>query len=228
MSSSRIQHPSLAQAIAQHHHNNPMDTLTNRVADGVSKGLVGSGQNRMLRGTRKLAEPQQWDVLIKAKVKEVLQDVLTADDAAGLSLRMDLIAMLASSGRHASVIEATAVDDKVRQNKAAQVQPAEDPLLSTADAAKMLGFSRTYIAMLIDNGKLPGATVSDGGHRRVPQSAVLDYQAMRDAQSGSTDFRKAGKAAGMYDIPEREYIAAARRPDSGPLRATATKKTTRK
>ena len=119
----------------------------------------------------------------------------------------------------------------MRPGKAATVeQAAEDPLLSTADAAKILGFSRTYVAMLIDNGKLPGAIVSDGGHRRVPQSAVLDYQAVKDAKKkgAGSDYREAGKAAGMYNIPEREYIDAARRPDSGPLRAPVMTKPTRK
>ena len=112
---------------------------------------------------------------------------------------MDLIAMLAIGG--CDTAGESADDDRVRPGKAAKVveQAAEDPLLSTADAAKILGFSRTYIAMLVDNGKLPGAIVSDGGHRRVPQSAVLDYQAMKDAKNkgAGTDYREAGKVAGM-------------------------------
>jgi hypothetical protein len=31
---------------------------------------------------------------------------------------------------------------------------------------QLLGYSRPYVAMLIDQDKLKGATVSDGGHRR--------------------------------------------------------------
>ena len=186
-------------------------------------------QHHARRGSTQLTEPHQWDVVIKAKIKEVLEEILTADDAAGLSLRMDLIAMLASGG--CDTAEVAADDDRVRPGKAAKVeQAAEDPLLSTVEAAKILGFSRTYIAMLIDNGKLPGAIVSDGGHRRVPQSAVLDYQAVKDVkkEGASTDYRDAGNAAGMYAIPERQYINAARRPDSGPIRGPVAMKPARK
>ena len=54
---------------------------------------------------------------------------------------------------------------------------AADDLISTAQAAELLGYSRPYVAMLIDQNKLQGATVSAGGHRRVSRAAVLDWKA---------------------------------------------------
>ena len=44
---------------------------------------------------------------------------------------------------------------------------APSDLIGTAQAAQMLGYSRPYVAMLIDQNQLKGATVSAGGHRRV-------------------------------------------------------------
>jgi hypothetical protein len=77
-----------------------------------------------------------------------------------------------------------------------------------------------YVAMLIDNDRIPGASVSEDKRPRVPKSAVLDYRAKRDAKkkNQSTDYRAAARKAGMYAISDRELVAMARRADSGPLR----------
>jgi excisionase family DNA binding protein len=50
---------------------------------------------------------------------------------------------------------------------------AAPDLISTAQAAELLG----CVAMLIDQNQLKGATVSAGGHRRVPRAAVLAWKA---------------------------------------------------
>jgi excisionase family DNA binding protein len=49
--------------------------------------------------------------------------------------------------------------------------------ISTVQAAELLRYSCPYVAMLIDQNKLKGATVSAGGHRRVSRAAVLDWKA---------------------------------------------------
>lgn len=225
MASSRM-HP--VKALVQHHCIDPLDTLTNRVADGVSRNfevILTQVSESMRQGLNNLVQSGNLTLLIKAKLKEALEQALTADDAAGRSLRMDLIVMLANVGRETVIAEAANDQGQVRQVKAVDASLAGDPLLSTVQAAKILGFSRTYIAMLIDDGQFPGAIVSDGGHRRVPQSAVLEYQALKEAgkQESSTDYREAGKAAGMYEVPERAFIKASRRVDSEPFRNRLSK-----
>jgi excisionase family DNA binding protein len=45
-----------------------------------------------------------------------------------------------------------------------------DDLICTAQAAELLGYSRPYVAMLIGQKKLQGATVSAGGHRRLSRA----------------------------------------------------------
>ncbi len=85
-----------------------------------------------------------------------------------------------------------------------------DPMLSTEEAAKMMGCSRPYVAMLIDQDQLPGSTKTAGGHRKVPKSSVKAWIESHKV-SGSTDYRAAARAAGMYDIPERSYVKAAKR-----------------
>jgi excisionase family DNA binding protein len=54
-----------------------------------------------------------------------------------------------------------------------QTVAAAPDLISTAQAAELLG----CVAMLIDQNQLKGATVSAGGHRRVPRAAVLAWKA---------------------------------------------------
>jgi len=88
----------------------------------------------------------------------------------------------------------------------------EARMLTTEEAAELLACSRPHVAMLIDAGKLPGATRTDGGHRRVPEASVLALKKERDAaKKADANYRAAGKAAGIYDIPEQEWVKAAKR-----------------
>jgi excisionase family DNA binding protein len=85
------------------------------------------------------------------------------------------------------------------------VDSAND-LISTAQAAELLGFSRPYVAMLIDQNKLAGATVSAGGHRRVSRAAVLDWKAKHQVIGKATDLRTDGEKAGAYKSSEADVM----------------------
>lgn len=85
-------------------------------------------------------------------------------------------------------------------------------MLSTEEAAKLIGCSRPYVAMLIDADKLAGGVTSKGGHRKVPMSSVLQWiEAAKRASAADQDYRRAAVDAGMYAIPEAEYVKAATR-----------------
>jgi excisionase family DNA binding protein len=105
-----------------------------------------------------------------------------------------------------------------------------DPWLSVNDAADILGVSRTYVAMLIDNGRLPDATISEDKQCRVSTSTVLKYLATREAakKGKSTDYRAAAREGGMYAISDADCVRMARRPDSGPFRPPTAKPPKRK
>ena len=79
-------------------------------------------------------------------------------------------------------------------------------LLSTAQAAALLGYSRPYVAMLIDQNKLKGATVSTGGHRRVSRAAVLDWKAQHQVTGKAADLRTNGQKAGAYTSAEADAL----------------------
>ena len=89
--------------------------------------------------------------------------VLTEDSAAATRLRMDFIAALAH-------LEATKGAGKEKHAEDGEV------LLTTAEAASRLGMSRPYVSMLCDQGKLGVVSRSEGGHRRIRQSAIEAYQ----------------------------------------------------
>ena len=81
-------------------------------------------------------------------------------------------------------------------------------LLTTEQAAQLMGHSRPYVAMLIDSNKLKGASVSEGGHRRVPRSNVLAWVKKTNLKTKvvDTDYRTAASKAGMYDITEEQFV----------------------
>ena len=83
---------------------------------------------------------------------------------------------------------------------------APEKMLSTEEAAELMQCSRPYVAMLIDNKKLAGATVTEGGHRRVPEASVRAWVEQRSAKSGNADYRGAAAEGGMYEIPETAFV----------------------
>lgn len=92
----------------------------------------------------------------------------------------------------------------------------DDAWLKTADVAAQLGTSRPYVSMLCDSGKLGEVSRTEGGHRRIQQSAVTAYlAAQKAANSGGQSPRsprEAAMAAGMYAVSDAAYAKAARRP----------------
>ena len=79
-------------------------------------------------------------------------------------------------------------------------------LISTAQAAALLGYSRPYVAMLIDQHQLKGATVSAGGHRRVSRAAVLDWKAQHQVAGKAVNLRSEGQKAGAYKSAEADVV----------------------
>jgi excisionase family DNA binding protein len=83
---------------------------------------------------------------------------------------------------------------------------AADDQISTAQAAELLGYSRPYVAMLIDHNKLKGATVSAGGHRRVSLGTVMDWKTKHQVTGKATDLRTEGHKVGAYKSTEADAL----------------------
>ncbi|HEX8403581.1 MAG TPA: helix-turn-helix domain-containing protein [Duganella sp.] len=83
-----------------------------------------------------------------------------------------------------------------------------ETMLTTEAAAELMHCSRPYVAMLIDNKKLTGASVTEGGHRRVPVSSVRAWIKEREAKAKQSDYRAAAAETGMYAIPETGFVEA--------------------
>jgi len=89
---------------------------------------------------------------------------------------------------------------------------ATQRMLSTEEAAQLMGCSRPYVAMLIDAKKLAGSVTTEGGHRRVPEVSVLDWihsQQSANKTDADADYKSAARDAGMYKVSDAEYLAAA-------------------
>lgn len=72
--------------------------------------------------------------------------------------------------------------------------------LTSEQAAKLLGVSRTHVNTLINSKALP-ASRTTGGHRRVPRAAVIAYKAqMKERQAKGLDqMVEASQKLGLYD-----------------------------
>ena len=128
------------------------------------------------------------------RVVSALRQVLEAATPQSRSARLQLI-------RHLVEIESQTVGIDVPNTAA-----SPNDLISTAQAAELLGYSRPYVAMLIDQNKLEGATVSAGGHRRVSRAAVLVWKATHQVTGKATDLRVEGEKAGVYKSTEADAM----------------------
>lgn len=128
------------------------------------------------------------------QVSLALHEVLEAQTPQSRSTRMLLI-------RHLVDVESQQLGLETSRKPA-----ATDDLMSTAQAAELLGYSRPYVAMLIDQKKLEGATVSSGGHRRVPRAAVLEWQENHQVAVKPNDIRTEGQKIGAYKSTEADAV----------------------
>lgn len=126
------------------------------------------------------------------QVANALHQILEATTPQSRSTRLQLI-------RHLVDIESQTSGTEIPKALA-------NDLISTAQAAALLGYSRPYIAMLIDQNKLKGATVSAGGHRRVSRAAVLDWKSKHQVTGKAADLRTEGQKAGVYKSTEADML----------------------
>ncbi len=129
-------------------------------------------------------------------LRSVLHEVLESQDDASRQIRGQLQLYLAHLILNKDMHSSQAIAEK---------------MLSTEQAAQLMGRSRPFVAMLIDNGKILGAQTTTGGHRRVPESSVKKWIAENKVQLVSTknsDYRQAGVEMGMYSIPETAFVTS--------------------
>lgn len=131
---------------------------------------------------------------LSSKVSRALHQVLEARTPQSRSARMLLI-------RHLVDIESQEAGIEIPKMAA-----TANDLIGTAQAAQLLGYSRPYVAMLIDQNQLKGATVSKGGHRRVSRATVLAWKEQHQVAGKGANMRTEGQKIGAYKSPEAEVV----------------------
>ncbi|MFM8865881.1 MAG: excisionase family DNA-binding protein [Limnohabitans sp.] len=161
----------------------PLGGLADLVAQRGSPKIV---QVKQIRGVKR-------NLIDSGVLRVVLHEVLESPDEACRQIRGELQVYLA----------------QVILNKDMRATPASaDKMLSTEEAAQMMGRSRPYVAMLIDAGKVSGAKTTAGGHRRVPESSVKAWMRANPTEPASAKgYRQAGADTGLYNIPEAAFVA---------------------
>lgn len=83
-----------------------------------------------------------------------------------------------------------------------------DRLISTTQAARILGVSRPTLVRFLEAGEI--AYAQPGRHRRLKLADVLAFRERRHRRRDVLDDMAADAAElGLYDIPEQEYAEAA-------------------
>jgi excisionase family DNA binding protein len=177
----------------------PRDALAAQMADAV-RSLTG----RMLedvspsKQARRVSAPQLMKQVMSSIIQSLLIDDAVAQRQRTVLAQLLLTANLRKTGVPAS-LQSPSLDDE-----------ADEPLLSSEEAAKLLHVSRTHINMLIDSGKLGEITRTAGGHRRIAKTAVLKYKAeskQRRAR-GLGAMVESSERLGLYDTEDAELRAA--------------------
>lgn len=146
--------------------------------------------------TSTVGEKQALSMALSLQVSKALHQVLETRTPQGRSARLLLM-------RHLVDIESQDAGIEIPN----MVATASD-LIGTAEAAELLGYSRPYVAMLIDQNQLKGATRSAGGHRRVSRAAVLEWKAQHQASSkgSGSSMRAEGQKIGAYKSSEAQAV----------------------
>jgi excisionase family DNA binding protein len=76
--------------------------------------------------------------------------------------------------------------------------PAETTL-TPAEAAQLLGYSRPFIARLLDEGEIPAEHLPGSTHRAVRLADVLEFQARRERNAKGR--RRMAEIVEQYDLP---------------------------
>lgn len=73
------------------------------------------------------------------------------------------------------------------------------PMLTTQEAADILGVSRPYLVKLLENGEIPFSSV--GTHRRVHVNDVLEYKKRRSKEQEEAlgELTRLSQEMGLYD-----------------------------
>lgn len=153
------------------------------LAEAIGSTLGGSAANEKVASKN-----------LSLQVADALHQVLEATTEQGRNTRLLLM-------RHLLDIES-----QVAGIERPTTIATGDDLISTAQAAQLLGYSRPYVAMLIDQNKLKGATVSAGGHRRVSRAAVLAWKAKHQVSSEPANLRAEGQKIGAYKSAEADVV----------------------
>ncbi len=152
------------------------------MASGLARKLAASGQ------------PSTQNLLAEA-----LHELLDGQGEESRNLRTDVQIHLAR------------VSNFQIRDVAAVASKGEE-MLSTQEAAQLMGCSRPYVAMLIDAGTLEGSVTSKGGHRKVPKASIQRWiEQNRTTGDADRNYRKAAAEAGMYSFSEDKYRKASAR-----------------
>ncbi len=84
-------------------------------------------------------------------------------------------------GEFAQLFQIPSMSGSTRQAAATQSRPASDPVITTQDAADLVGVSRPYIVARIEAGDIP-LHQQVGNQRRVLRSAVLAWHRQEQAR----------------------------------------------
>lgn len=168
---------------------------------------------------------QGFDSAVSLAIETALLHWLTSNDTQGRLLRARLMRLLSEVARvdaeqELNVNHGAPNSESLRifltptqfcptvapspQTAVAAERPApaaDDEVVTSEEAAKLLHVSRTHVNKLVEKGELGEVRKTEGGHRRILRSAVMSYKEKSKASQlkGLEQMMAASAALGHYD-----------------------------
>lgn len=156
--------PKAAAAILMSQVTDPLDTIAREVGLDVARQIKGMPPTKL--------NAHRTEDQIAELVSTALARSLASRPAAAKALRMALISRMSST----EMTDAAAVASR-------PTDAESEAMLTTFQAAARLKISHPTVQQLCNQGKLGKIFKTEGGHRRIPASAVEAYKATRMTRS---------------------------------------------
>lgn len=99
--------------------------------------------------------------------------------------------------------------DELRRAFDAIVHAEPQGMITTGEAAQILGVSAKTVARILDSGEIPFVRYGDKGNRMVSRAKVISYRDRSESRGREAleDMREAADKGGLDDIDYKAYLA---------------------
>lgn len=147
----------------------------------VSRDSSISSEAARLRAMKTARKPTETPLRVAPPALSVNIDIDPLVEAVRRHVKLTPQATRLIKGEFSRLFQHPTLSGSIRKTKTTRPEPTSDPVLTTQDAADLVGVSRPYIVARIEAGDIP-LHQQVGNQRRVLRSAVLAWHRQEQAR----------------------------------------------